>query len=514
MSLRKLSLVLKQPLFWAGAIFMACFFFFLSGVALGWNDAIGGRHDFRQAQTAISCFYMLSQPFALAYETPVLGPPWALPMEFPLYQWIVVSFVRLFGMHLDQAGRLVSVLSFLLTLSLAYILLGVLRVARTHRLLFLSLFLVSPFYIFWARAFMIETTAVCLSVASLTFAALYAPRRSWSFIILASICGVLGALVKVTTFVVFLFPITFFLSKDLLRRPFLRPRWPTIRPWLVNLILTAGLPLVAAIGWARFADQIKEQNVLGHFLTSSNLTGWNFGTLEQRLSITTWQTLVSRAPMVVTPSLLFWIACLLVLVLTRRRWKEAGSCLFLCLAAPLLFTNLHQVHDYYMCANGIFLLGAVGFCAVAVLESPRPLVQKAGWGGVLLALVLAGSEYRSVYAPLQMESHRAVANYVKKFLAKTKPDSVTIYLGFDWSSLWPYYGKRRALMLPDWREIDDALVRRALVQLQRYEIGAVIATGKSNYPLDSLIANMKALGLDTTNVCITNRLTGPIDCTP
>ena len=494
---------LKRPLVWAGAVFAACLIYCIWAGAIGWNDAIGGPAGFRQTQTAITCFYMLRQPLMLAYETPVLGPPWAIPIEFPLYQWIVVFVVRLFSAPLDQAGRLVSFSFFLITLVPTYFLLGAFRVARPHRLLFLSVIAVSPFYIFWARDFMIETTALGLSVAYLASAVLYAEQRAKSLIVLACICGTLAALVKITTFAIFVIPVAFFLTKDLLQRPFRLPRWPVIRQQFVNLVLSVGIPLAVAMSWTHYADQVKGQNSLGYYITSSHVMTrrWVFGTAAQRLSVDTWHTILAHTPYLLTYDKYFWIACVLALIITRRRWKEVGACLILYLAVPFVFTNLHFVHEYYMCANGIFLLGAVGFCIVSILETPGG--QKAGFAAVLVTALLAAADHRSVYAPRQRANNNALASYVKEYLKGTDPDSVIIYLGFDWSSVWPYDSERRALMIPGWGSTDSD-VRKALANLRGYKIGGVIATGHSSYPLDSLIKNMKALGLDTSNVRLVN----------
>jgi hypothetical protein len=43
---------------------------------------------------------MLEHGAWLKYEDPVMGPPWSLPFEFPLYQWIVAESVRLTGERL------------------------------------------------------------------------------------------------------------------------------------------------------------------------------------------------------------------------------------------------------------------------------------------------------------------------------------------------------------------------------------------------------------------------------
>jgi hypothetical protein len=418
-------------------------------------------------------------------------------MEFPLYQWLVVLVVRLTGgMPLDQAGRLVSGLFLFLTLVPTYFLLGLFRIARAHRFIFLSVIAVSPYYIFWGRDFMIETTALCLSVAYLASAALYAERRAKSLFALACVFGALAALVKITTFAIFVFPVAFFVTRDWLQLPFRFPRWPDIRQRFTALSLLAGVPVAIALWWTHYADQVKEQNSIGHYLTSSQLMRWNFGTLDQRLSLDIWRTILARAPSLLTHDKFFWVACVLALIITRRRWKEVAACLMLYIAVPLLFTNLHFQHEYYMCANGIFLLGAVGFCIVAILETPGG--QKYGVALALVAALLAAADHQSLYAPRQRADHQAFATHVKEYLKDTEPDSVIIYLGFDWSSVWPYYSERRSLMIPDWGT--DADVQKALANLRGYKIGGIIARGHPPYPLASLIARMNALGLDTNNL--------------
>src|SRR5258708_29091559 len=96
-----------------------------------------------------------------------------------------------------------SLTFFLLSLFPAYVPLGPFRLSRDNRLVILSLFLVSPFYVFWSRAFLIESTVLFLSVCYLAccLRCLEAPGR---WIATAAVCfGVLAGLVKITTFAVF-----------------------------------------------------------------------------------------------------------------------------------------------------------------------------------------------------------------------------------------------------------------------------------------------------------------------
>ncbi len=85
-----------------------------------WNASLIDRHSFRQTQTAISVRSMLDGGPWLAYETPVLGRPWSIPFEFPTYQWLVALTVLATHLPLDQAGRVVGVVSFGMLLLAVY----------------------------------------------------------------------------------------------------------------------------------------------------------------------------------------------------------------------------------------------------------------------------------------------------------------------------------------------------------------------------------------------------------
>ncbi len=53
-------------------------------VSVGWKHANLPGQEFRQAQTAISAYFIKQEHnFSLAYPTPVLGKPWSAPFEFP-----------------------------------------------------------------------------------------------------------------------------------------------------------------------------------------------------------------------------------------------------------------------------------------------------------------------------------------------------------------------------------------------------------------------------------------------
>ena len=77
--------------------------------SIGFHNTLFDFHGFRQTQTAISADSILHGGSFLRYETPVLGPPWSLPYEFPLYQGAVAVLAKIFSTPLDQTGRFVSI---------------------------------------------------------------------------------------------------------------------------------------------------------------------------------------------------------------------------------------------------------------------------------------------------------------------------------------------------------------------------------------------------------------------
>jgi hypothetical protein len=143
---------------------------------IGWSHAISDAYGWRQTQTALSAYFMLHGGPWLVYETPLLGPPWRIPHEIPLYQALVVSLASATGLKLEAAGRAVALVSFYAALGSGYLLLAELGISARRRLLMLAFWLMSPLY-FWSRTFMIESTALFLCLTFLAFSGATSPAR-------------------------------------------------------------------------------------------------------------------------------------------------------------------------------------------------------------------------------------------------------------------------------------------------------------------------------------------------
>ena len=86
-------------------------------VLLRWIDyPLSDSYGFRQAQTAITSMFMLKEFSFFSYQTPVLGYPWAIPFELPIYQTIVALLCKVTHLDLNVCGRLISWTFCILTL--------------------------------------------------------------------------------------------------------------------------------------------------------------------------------------------------------------------------------------------------------------------------------------------------------------------------------------------------------------------------------------------------------------
>ena len=82
------------------ALLVIAFIHALGVLAVGINQPLLDWHYFRQTQTALTAYWLLKGGPWFAYLTPVLGAPWSVPFEFPVYQ-LITAAVAAMGVPLD-----------------------------------------------------------------------------------------------------------------------------------------------------------------------------------------------------------------------------------------------------------------------------------------------------------------------------------------------------------------------------------------------------------------------------
>ncbi|MDI1320738.1 MAG: hypothetical protein PSW75_11190 [bacterium] len=477
-------------------LFVALLGFHGWAVSVGWTSFNLPGGEFRQAQTAVSAYWIQhDNNYALAYPTPVLGKPWSVPMEFPLYQWTVAKLSTVTGWPLTQTGRGVNLACFDLSFPALFLLLGRLGVPPARRWVMLGFLLTCPLYVIYGRAFLMETMALMFAVWFLLGYVRTVEQRHAGWLVFTMLCGIGAGLAKVTTFLFILMPAFAWTLVWLWR---VRPGQPGGGPRAILRVAAwalaaVALPCVLAVWWIRYADAVKALNPVGAFLVSDNLTSFNLG-LGQRWDPGIWAQHWAIWQAELMPALLLAAVGLLAALFLRRRGGLAGLLVFFFLAAQVLFPVLYAYHEYYYVANSFLLMLAVGVVLGEVLDSRLPRVV--AWG--LLLAIQAGQIRHCVqvhYTDMKSWSFGGTP-LTEALKVVTGPEDILVIAGDDWNSMKPYYAQRRALMLPHGRESEPDFVARAFGQLRGETVGALVLRAPEEQNRRLIDAAVRTFGLD------------------
>jgi hypothetical protein len=408
--------------------------------SVGFGHNVSDRFGFRQSQTALDARSLVEGSPWFAYQLPLFGPPYGLPFEFPLYQWVTALFVTIGHIPLIAAGRIVSIIFFLTCIVALWKILDFFHTELNGKLTIVALLLVCPIYLFWSRTVMIETCALSVCMWFTLFALRSASDFNLKNLAIAAALGVLAGTVKITTLVPFWIALAVWLAVHFWKH-LIGPKTSAI---LAAVLL--GVPLMAGVAWVRFADSVIARNELAaSFLLSSNLREWVFGRLADRVRPELWDSVSARMLPEVLGTTAFLFCILVLLPLVQRYSRHAAICIVLFFVPILVHPNLHRIHSYYQTSNAIFLIAASGFLICGLLRgSERHRIV----GSALFVVLIVSCLYRyyNSYFPAQQKEFNGLTIAGEVVQRHAKPNQLIIVNGNQWSSEIPLYSHRPAIM--------------------------------------------------------------------
>lgn len=454
-------------------------------------------HSFRQSQTALTSYWFTEEGYRLDYQTPVAGSPWSIPFELPLYQAIVAIHADALKKDLNATGRIISFLFMLGTLIPAYLINKSLGLPRATFITFgISLF-TSPIYLYWGRAFMIETTAVFLVISSIAcilklLKGDHRMRHLVGYIGFSTVGMLQKATTALPTHLIMAGLLIFCLYHKYGIKAFYRPK-------KFIMVLGCGLtPLLVGLLWVGYTDSIKSLNPLGRELTSVALSTWNWGTLKQRFSIDLYVNVVYLrifqgnlgGPLGII------LLSMAILRTTEKKMKIIISISMALGLLPLfLFTPLHIEHDYYQTANVIYLLYATSLAIILVTKHGNQ-PRKASITIVIALLILSNyfMFYNSYLPFINDTSYLTSKDYeVGLALKRELPsDAQFVSFGNDWSSTLAYISERKSFSVPRWFKDYQNVMAHPENYVDLGQLGAVTYCNPTDEELHALLNWLKS----------------------
>lgn len=429
------------------------------------NAPLGGHHVFRQAQTAISVEWAVAEGIRLLdYQTPIYGPPWRWPLEFPTYQ-VTAAVLAKAGLDVETACRLASLLFFYLSAFLLFQLVQLRGASYPAGLTILLCYLLMPLTVVWSRAAMIDCAAVAFALLYAYAGCRWLDRpEAWWWALASTVSGCLAFLTKVTTmaaWVAFLALLAAWKARRLLRASTEQVRAPTGRSILLLGVGFAQfvIPVAVYLKWMIYSAAVRSQGAATATFSVLKWERWFFdprqlasADLYLALGRTLW-FLVLTAPIAV-----FAMAC--VVLMSRRSlrapflwWAPPVAAL----AGTLTHLNMFASHEYYLI--GVAPLLAVPMGAAIHEFFCRLRRERPGLGPVLAAVLVSAAAANVGLGPAgryvvsgfavakwNLEHQTAWREAVARHVA---PDEFLILAGTETDPRSLYFARRKGLV---WRD--------------------------------------------------------------
>ena len=407
-------------------------------------------HPFRQTQTLTMVREIIRQGPDFSSPFPIFGPPWSVPFEFPIYQNIAGLVGIVSGLDDVMASRIVTI-AFFQASGLVLALLARRLVGPLAALVALSIWELSQLTWTWSVAPTIEFTAVFFVLSALLLT-VRTTRGKWTPVgfVGLTVLWAMAFLTKLPTALVWM--------------PFL----------IAVLVVTAGQPRRSMGSWAHalvpvalggitglifasYGERVKESSPFTLFLTQENLTGWYYGTAEQRLDPSNWSRLLMHGNGIAGIFVVVVIVSAILAVRANRheRVVVAGSVVSI-VGAVMIFFNLYFVHDYYFLAIAPLIALLVGIIGANTYRFVSNRASALAGLSALVFLVLVTGALSWILSQGKPALSKFVAQEWRygqsdEIAASTQPEDGVVVVGCSWSPEVLYFADRRGLMLQnDW----------------------------------------------------------------
>ena len=380
----------------------------------------------RASQTYITSFWFKQEGINLInYQTPLFGPPWQVPYEFPLYQALCVIVSNVFSIHILTASHITSLLIFYTSaILLMLICFQYFEDLFTATVIF-SVYLWIPYNFLYSNEILIDFMALMFALGFIYLMTCWFDNpHHWLMALFAIISLSLGSMVKVTTMPIIVIPFIFRFFHGLKNQGFNFTSFykPTEiinfvkehRLFTLFTVLMVLIPLIATVLWTNFTDGIKFANPSIVGLSSAGLKDWNFGTWEQKLDLNNWLKWLSNIRLYYLSGFVMLFAllpCLLIFKMTAKSRELIIASALGSFLSIFIFFNLY-LHEYYYISISACMSILIGYGLSRVIQ----FVQKRSnvWLSFSLMLLLG---FFIIYPQIQLyDSFRQSVNDYHKYM--------------------------------------------------------------------------------------------------
>lgn len=430
-------------------------------------------YQWRPLHTEVTVYWFVREGIdILNYQTPFYGPPWQIPIEFPLFQAMAAIVFKAGLGKLEFACRLTALLCFYLSALFLYLLCKKIFLDNLTRFMTLSLFLWLPINIHYSTEPLIDHLALAFALAYLYFILLWLDTHSsfWNALF-ATIFGSLSLLVKPTTMPVVVIPIIVFVLKDMwtiygkdLKPPFnlqnvLKKVWTQRFYWLM-LLMMAVIPMLVGSIWTRHADLIKDRSVFTEWHTSKAMVNWYFGTWSLRMDQSVWINHISEAQRLFLPyglSIFAVLGTFVAVDIIPFAGEQTKTRLFiLSVIASLgvalaLFLSLYQQQYYFIAFSAsMAILGGYGLARFWQLRKTKGrtfIFVFAIWAIIFLGFNIKDHKTLRNIAVSENRKLGKMMVRAQRIQKHVPRDNWIVVVGPDWDPIHVYPLERKAMVV-------------------------------------------------------------------